>query len=212
MGDLSRIAATAASRYSIGGAVLPARRTPEDRTDPPEAAMTSSTDTALPAEALASGLKSAMRRMPSSVALITTRDPETGMPAGLAASAVIPVSMEPPSMLISINRNASAHSVIERAGQFCVNLLGVEQTALVTLFSNSDMRDKRFAHESWGERSGLPFLADAPSSIFCKVARTMVFGTHELFVGEVFDIHLSEADEPLGWLEGGFHRLGRIFS
>lgn len=174
--------------------------------------MTIAAATALSPADLASGLKSAMRRMPSSVALITTRDPDSGVPAGLAASAVIPVSMEPPSMLVSINRSASAHSVIERSGLFCVNLLGVEQTALVGLFSNSDMRDKRFAHEAWCERSGLAFLADAPSAIFCKVAKTVVYGSHELFIGEVFDIHVAGTAEPLGWLEGGFHRLGRLFT
>lgn len=159
---------------------------------------------------LANGLKTAMRRMPSSVALITTRDPKTGEPAGLAASAVIPVSMEPPSMLVSINKNASAHAAIEASGQFCVNLLGTEQTALVGLFSNSGMRDQRFAHESWCERSGLPYLRDVPSSIFCKVRTTVLFGTHELFIGEVFDIVVADTAEPLGWLEGDFARLGRL--
>ena len=153
---------------------------------------------------LVTNLKSALRRMPGAVALISTRDPADGSPAGLAASAVIPVSLEPPSMLISINRKASAHSAIERSGSFCINLLGVNHTALVGLFSNSDMRTKRFSPDAWQERHGLPYLADAPANVFCRVSTTLLFGTHEIFVGEVFDLHRSDSSEPLGWFDGNF--------
>lgn len=158
---------------------------------------------------LVTNLKSALRRMPGAVALISTCDPVDGSPAGLAASAVIPVSLEPPSMLISINRKASAHSAIERSGLFCINLLGVNHTALVGLFSNSKMRAKRFSPDAWQERHGLPYLADAPANVFCRVCTTLLFGTHEIFVGEVFDLHKSNSCEPLGWFDGNFatHQL-----
>jgi flavin reductase (DIM6/NTAB) family NADH-FMN oxidoreductase RutF len=160
---------------------------------------------------IAAGLKAAMRRMPGAVALISTIDPETDQPAGLAASAVIPVSMEPPSMLISINRNASAHAAIERAGKFCINLLGTEQTALVGLFSSSDMRDKRFSGSEWLRSGGLPYLSGACANILCTVSTTLLFGTHELFVGEVFEVVSGgESGDPLGWIEGGFARLGPL--
>jgi flavin reductase (DIM6/NTAB) family NADH-FMN oxidoreductase RutF len=160
---------------------------------------------------IAAGLKSAMRRMPGAVALISTIDPETDQPAGLAASAVIPVSMDPPSMLISINRAASAHAAIERAGRFCVNLLGTEQTALVGLFSSSDLRDKRFSSPEWLRSGDLTYLSRASANIFCTISTTLLFGTHELFVGEVFEvISGGESGDPLGWIEGGFARLGPI--
>ncbi len=160
---------------------------------------------------ISAGLKAALRRMPGAIALITTLDPSTDRPAGLAASAVIPVSMDPPSMLISINRSASAHSAIERAGKFCVNLLGTEQTALVGLFSSSEMRDQRFAGSEWLRSGGLPYLSGACANIFCTVTTTLVFGTHELFVGEVFDVvGGSQGADPLGWIEGRFARLGPL--
>lgn len=161
---------------------------------------------------ISAGLKAAMRRMPGAVALITTRDPIDDRPAGLAASAVIPVSMEPPSMMVAINRGASAHASIERAGRYCVNLLGTTQTALVGLFSSSDMRDQRFASEEWEFRDGLPYLPGACANIFCEVAAKLVHGTHELFIGNVFDVCtvISEESDPLGWIEGGFARLGRL--
>ncbi|QJU58796.1 flavin reductase [Sphingomonas sp. AP4-R1] len=163
---------------------------------------------------LSNGLKSAMRRMPGAVALITTRDPATDQPAGLAASAVIPVSMEPPSMLVAINRASSAHSAIERAQRYCVNLLGTTHTAFVSLFSNSAMREQRFASDEWRYQDGIPYLPSACSSIFCEIRTTLVHGTHELFIGDVYDVRSAGGDgepaDPLGWLEGTFAQLGRL--
>ncbi len=161
---------------------------------------------------LAAGLKAAMRRMPGAVALITTHDPRAGGPAGLAASAVIPVSMDPPSMLVAINRAASAHAAIERAGRYCINLLDTTQTALVGLFSNSELRAQRFASDEWALDDDMPWLPSACASIFCTVRHTTVFGTHELFIGEVYRVRGSGDGDaaPLGWIEGGFARLGPL--
>lgn len=152
-------------------------------------------------------LKAAMRRMPSAVSVITTRHPETGEPMGLVASAVIPVSMEPPSMLVSINRNSSAHPTIVIAEGFCVNLLSVDQHPLVKLFSSSTLRDQRFADDIWEERCDLPGLREAAASIACKVCHRVEFGTHELFIGGVTGIMLNDSAEPLAWVEGGLARI-----
>ena len=149
-------------------------------------------------------LKAALRGMPGPVALITTCDAVTGEPAGLAASAVIPVCMAPPSMLVCVNRSASAHAVIEASGRFCINLVGPMQTCLLEAFSSTALRHRRFAGKQWSERYGLPYLPAAPASLFCMVRTTLLFGTHEAFVGEVFDMAADGAEKPVGWLNGGF--------
>lgn len=156
---------------------------------------------------IAEGLKAAMRRMPGPVALVTTADPAGGGYAGLAASAVIPVSMDPPSMLVAVNRNASAHGVIANAGRFCINLLCNSQVDLVALFSNPSRRADRFAGPGWRDRDGLPYLPGACVSIFCTVAQTQQFGTHELFIGAVDAVLTGTGTDPMGWIEGGFARL-----
>jgi flavin reductase (DIM6/NTAB) family NADH-FMN oxidoreductase RutF len=159
---------------------------------------------------LAMRLKAVLRGMPGPVALITTRDMPTGQPAGLAASAIVPVSMEPPSMLVCVNRQASAHATIEASGRFCINLIGTRQTALAHAFSSSGLRDQRFNAEDWSERHGLPHLPSAPASLFCVVRTTLLFGTHEAFIGEVFDIATNGAEQPVGWLEGAFAQFQPI--
>jgi flavin reductase (DIM6/NTAB) family NADH-FMN oxidoreductase RutF len=159
---------------------------------------------------LATRLKTVLRGMPGPVAIVTTRDTQTGQPAGLAASAIIPVSMAPPSMLVCVNRSASAHAVIEASGQFCINLIGARQTALANAFSSSALRHQRFNSEDWDENHGLPHLPAAPASLFCVVRTTLLFGTHEAFIGEVFDITVNGAEQQVGWLEGAFAQFKPI--
>ena len=158
------------------------------------------------AAALAAGLKLAMRRMPGPVSLITTCDPDSGDPAGMIVSAVIPVSMDPPSMLVAVNRDSSCHSVIERAGRFCVNLLNTEQTSYVLPFSTAEGRDRRFLEDGWSKNDGIPYLAESCASIFCEVRTTLIHGTHELFIGNAYDVRCDDGSvlRALGWVEGAF--------
>lgn len=163
-------------------------------------------------EAIAGLLRSAMRRLPGPVSIITTHDPAESEPAGMIASAVIPVSMDPPSMLVAVNRQTRCHASIEGQGRFCINLLGTDQTQLVDPFSNPARRDERFAGAGWRFADTIPHLPEAMANIFCEVRKTLVHGTHELFVGDVYDVRLAEIEEadPLGWKEGGFARFGSI--
>lgn len=157
-------------------------------------------------QALAESLKLAMRRMPGPVSLVTTRDPDGDEPAGMIVSAVIPVSMDPPSMLVAVNRNSSCHSSIERAKRFCVNLLSTEQTGYVVPFSSHKERERRFRSDTWSYSDGVPYLEKACASIFCEVQTTLIHGSHELFIGNVYEVRCDDGNmmKALGWVEGGF--------
>jgi flavin reductase (DIM6/NTAB) family NADH-FMN oxidoreductase RutF len=153
---------------------------------------------------LVDALKAAMRHYPSGVAIVTTRDPETGLPNGLAASSIISVTMDPPSMLVAINRAGSSHQAIKRAGQFCINLLKRDHQDLVSRFSSPARKDERFTGNEWSERHGLDHVLGT-TALFCRTTHSLIVGTHELFVGEVFDVALSTDPSPMGWMNGGFH-------
>ncbi len=167
-------------------------------------------------DTLAERLRFAMRRLPGPVSIITTHDSATNGPVGMVASAVIPVAMEPPSMLVAVNRQSACHASIEKTGRFCINLLGTDQRALVKPFSTPSLRDQRFAGAAWEFADRIPFLPVATANLFCRVENTLVHGSHELFVGDVYDVKLRDEDtvagnvDPLGWMEGGFARFGVI--
>ena len=65
-----------------------------------------------------------MRRVPGAVAIVATA--ADGDRTGLAATAWNSLCADPPMLIACINRNASAHPMIHRAGAFSVNLLAAD--------------------------------------------------------------------------------------
>jgi flavin reductase (DIM6/NTAB) family NADH-FMN oxidoreductase RutF len=156
------------------------------------------------------GFREAMRRLAASVMIVTTRDADR-QPHGMVASSVIPVSMDPPSMLVAVNRSASLHPVLLGSRRFCVNLLADHQHHLLASFSQTALRAQRFSSDDWchagSKDSGqLPWLPEAAAVIECAVELATDYGTHTLFVGRVLSVHCSatttNAIAPLVWLAG----------
>lgn len=154
--------------------------------------------------------REAMRRLAAAVMIVTSRDLD-GRPHGMVASSVIPVSMDPPSMLVAVNRDAGLHPVLERSRRFCVNLLTDDQHHLLAPFSQTSLREQRFRSDDWfnawsGDVEQLPWLPRAAAVIDCAVDLATGYGTHTLFVGRVLSVHCANAQShaiaPLVWLAG----------
>jgi flavin reductase (DIM6/NTAB) family NADH-FMN oxidoreductase RutF len=112
--------------------------------------------------------KAGMRKFASGVTLITSSN--EGTRAGLVATAVSSVSTTPPTLLICVNRSASAHDVIDKSGSFAVNVLSANDLHLIEVFSRSALRDQRFKVGDWGTLvTGAPVLASAMASFDCEV-------------------------------------------
>lgn len=166
-------------------------------------------EAAVPAST-AAAFRTAMRTIAASVTIISARDAQD-RPHGMAASAVISVSMDPPSMLIAVNRSASIQPVIEETGLFCVNILDGQQAEIVSLFARSEMREHRFSSSDWARgHERLPHLASAQSAVFCAVDASLRYGTHSLYVGRVLEIAPGSGAAPLLWFDGGHAELRRL--
>lgn len=156
---------------------------------------------------LAGALKEAMRGFAQSVVIITTVD-EEGRRYAMPATAVTPLSMDPPSMLICVNRTAAAYVTLERGADFCLNILGADQ-ADVGKASATARGEDRFAVGQWGaDDYGLPCLADAQTVISCHQRQAISYGSHDIFIGDVRAVRLSGAADPLLYLNGAYHRVG----
>ncbi len=163
-------------------------------------------------EALVQAFRSAMRRLAAPVTLITARDTD-GTRHGMVASAVMSVSMQPPSLLVGVNRSASIHRVLQRTQRFCVNLLAEQQGSLLALFADPLRREQRFAGADWRDGAlALPYHRAATCAVFCEVALPVVHGSHSLFLGRVVDVRLApgEPAPPLLWFDGAPAALRRL--
>lgn len=155
----------------------------------------------------ADAFKSGMRKFASGIALITSA--VGGQLAGLIATAVSSVSTSPPTLLICVNRNASAHDVIDRSATYAVNLLSADDLDLVDVFSKPVRRTERFMSGDWGTLiTGAPILASALASFDCRVVQRLAYETHTIFLGEVMQVNIAEQDiDPLLYMDGAFRRL-----
>lgn len=148
----------------------------------------------------------AMRKVASPVAVITARTGTTRN--GLTATAVCSATADPPTLLVCINRGATAEQLITESGAFAVNFLTEEQPNIARLFSTSKLDpEARFAEGHWGTgMTGAPMLANTVASFDCKVVQAVACGTHSIFIGQVAALH--SGDGPiLMYRDGYFRRL-----
>lgn len=153
--------------------------------------------------------KTAMRQVTSSVAVITARSGK--MRNGLTATAVCSVSAEPPTMLVCINRNATAEGLIAESGAFAINFLADEQHKVARLFSTSKLSpEERFADGRWiSLETGSPVLDGAVATFDCRVVEKVPSGTHHIYFGRVVGV-TSLDEEALLYRDGSFRRLAAI--
>jgi flavin reductase (DIM6/NTAB) family NADH-FMN oxidoreductase RutF len=132
------------------------------------------------------------------VTIVTAAD--DGRYFGTTVSAVSSVSLEPPTLLVCLNRTSRTRDVVDRTRQFAVNILGVGQGDLARTFATD--RDDKF--DGVGFELGLfgvPLLNDVVAHIECTVRETATSGTHTVFFGEVQRAEPFEG-EPILYYRG----------
>lgn len=155
-------------------------------------------------------LKQVLRYLPAPVGIVTSFDPASGDPVGLAMSAIMPVSLEPCAMAIAVNRAGASHDAIVRSGRFCINLLDTERQAHMVPFARAEARGLRFTQPDWNRNGGVWYIDGSPANIFCEIRERVPFGTHDLLIGEVYDLISSGGGDILGWANGALGRLAPL--
>ncbi len=153
----------------------------------------------------ATAFKEAMRRFPTGVAVVTSlRD---GEPRGVTVSAFASVSLEPPTVLICINREARSYLFISTSKIFCVNVLSATQQHLAERFSGK-RRERQFEGVEYTvDRTGAAVLRDSLMHVDCEVAEEHHVGSHSIFIGKVVSLGV-EPGSPLGYFGGAYHDFG----
>jgi flavin reductase len=155
----------------------------------------------MPSDTIQDDFKHAMRRLASTIALVTSGCGDSW--TGMAATAVTSVTADPPTILIAVNRNASLSPVLAEKRQFCVNILSARHRDLVAIFSGPTKGLARFETGPWEvSEEGLPVLSDAVASLICSVTMAVEVATHTLFIGEVNRIVNHPTIDPLIWIDG----------
>ncbi|MDX2274621.1 MAG: flavin reductase family protein [Hyphomonadaceae bacterium] len=156
---------------------------------------------------IAKRTRDGLRRLAKAVVIITARDQSQCY--AMAATAVSEVSMDPPSLLICINRKASIHAALEQGADFCLNILHSSQETISAACSGQLKGEVRFERGAWtATESGLPYLEDAQANFMCRNDRAIAYGTHTIFIGVVEDVRTSGAADPLIYVDGRYTVAG----
>lgn len=146
-----------------------------------------------------------MRRFPTGVTVVTSL--RNGEPRGVTVSAFTSVSLEPPMLLICINRQARSYLYISTSRFFCVNVLAGNQRALAERFS-AKRYDNQFEGVPYDvDATGAAVLRGTLAHFDCIVLEEHRAGSHSIFIGSVVSC-AARNGSPLGYYNGGFHDFG----
>ncbi len=147
--------------------------------------------------------RQAMRCVVSPVAVLTVADCIGG--AAMTMTAVSSLSMDPPSLLVAVNRQAAAFPVLLRGAGFCVNFLKEDQQSLAGLCSDPAARQDRLNHAAFAmDDQNMPYVRDALVSIFCEQDGRHLYGSHAIVIGRVRATLTDAESVPLTYLQGRY--------
>ncbi len=138
--------------------------------------------------------------------MVTTKAAD-GSDHGMTVSAFCSVSLQPPLVLICIEKTASAHDVLTSAPAFVVNILSANQEQIARRFAIVDI--DRFEGVGFSRSgNGIAVLDDVLGVIECNRFALHDAGDHTIIVGEV-ESGRPENGSPLLYYRGGYAQLER---
>ena len=149
--------------------------------------------------------RGAMRHLSGGVSVITAgrgRDI-----SGMTVTSVSSLSVDPPALIVSINREASSWPLVKRYGFFGVNILTSDQIDIADRFTGKGglKGADRFAGAHWMTRaSGVPLLVGALAAIDCEVEDIVERHSHAIVIGRALDVAVSARTAALAYWQGRY--------
>src|ERR1700732_2095120 len=149
--------------------------------------------------------RSAMRRLAGGVSVITVG--QGSDITGMTVTSVSSLSVDPPTLIVSINRESSSWPLLKRHGFFGAALLAADKIDIPERFTGKGglTGAVRFAGARWTTgASGVPLLVGALSAIDCEAEDIIERHSHAIVIGRVLDIQLSSRTAALAYRQGQY--------
>jgi flavin reductase (DIM6/NTAB) family NADH-FMN oxidoreductase RutF len=107
------------------------------------------------------------------------------------------VNSEPPMLSISVTPKRHSHRIIKKSGEFVVNLTSEDNLKAADFCGNRSGRDyDKFKEMNLtpipGKVTSVPLIKECPINLECKVKRSHVLGSHEMFIAEIVAVHINK--------------------
>ena len=161
-------------------------------------------------QASSGDFRGAMRQLTGGVSVITAgRGKDI---SGMTVTSVSSLSLDPPTLIVSVNRSASSWPLLQRYGAFGVNILASDQIDIAERFAGKDglKGAARFAGAEWTTRaSGVPLLVGALAAIDCEIEEIIERHSHAILIGRVRDLQVSSRTAALAYWQGQYLAIDR---
>jgi flavin reductase (DIM6/NTAB) family NADH-FMN oxidoreductase RutF len=136
-------------------------------------------------------MKQVNRQFITGVTVVTAMDGDK--PRGLAVNAFSSVTLDPPTVMVAVQRTSSTHDCLFRATHLAINILSVDQLDVVNRFAVKS--DDKFAGLDWEPGPfGSPFIGRSGAQMEVEIRERLQASTHTLFICRVR--HATVGDRP----------------
>jgi flavin reductase (DIM6/NTAB) family NADH-FMN oxidoreductase RutF len=153
--------------------------------------------------------RAAMRHLVGGVCLVTHN--VDGTPAGMTATAVASLSLDPPTLIVCLHRAASTYSGLAPGVAFGVSVLGADHRELAERFAGRTGVEggERFREGRWLiSPIGAPLLWEALAAFECEVEDIVERHSHAIVIGRVRRAAVGAGGGALVYWRGGYDQLG----
>ncbi len=136
------------------------------------------------------------------------------------------VNSEPPRVFISIRKERFSHDMVEKSGEFVINLVGEDLAyAMDWCGCRSGSKYDKFKEmkltKEPAEKVSCPMIKESPVNIECRIFKKEELGSHDMYLADVLAVHADEslqtksgrlAIEKLGLvslIHGAYHTASR---
>lgn len=144
--------------------------------------------------------RNALGRFATGITVVTI--PHDGEVHGITVNAFMSVSLEPPLVVISIDKQARAHQFLLSSSHYGVSVLNERQIHDSNRFAGRPAEGRA----QFVTVGGFPLLAGALAHLICRITERYPVGDHTLFVGQVEYLAWQD-DRPLLYFAGKYAQL-----
>jgi flavin reductase (DIM6/NTAB) family NADH-FMN oxidoreductase RutF len=156
-----------------------------------------------------SDFRKACGQFATRVTVVTVRDGEGAH--GMTANSFTSVSLEPPLVLVSVDRNRRTHDLLDVGDRFAVSVLADDHRPRSDRYARCHGETIQCEFSDVPHRltaDGLPLLNGALASFVCRVVSIHPAGDHSLFIGHVEHLEYTHGQTPLLFFSGSYQTAG----
>jgi flavin reductase (DIM6/NTAB) family NADH-FMN oxidoreductase RutF len=145
-------------------------------------------------------MKQVNRQFVTGVTVVTVMDGDR--PRGLAVNAFANISLDPPTVMVCVQRTSSTYECLFRASHLAINILSTDQLDVVNRFA-SKAADKFEGLDWTPNRFGSPIIARSSAHMEVEIRERLQASTHTVFICRVVDAGVSPRP-PMVYSAGRF--------